>query len=253
MRHLNRLVILAALLSMPVPVLAQAVNGRVIDRGTDKPVPQAAVTVLDDAGRVAGRAVTDTAGRFSVELGRPGGYRLRAVRIGYHQVTTPGFDVAMREALEADVYLSAGAVDLEPLTITSRAEPPRRRNLELAGFYERERNAPGTFLRREEIERSQRPRMSDILAALPGVRRTTVQGRPAITLGRSGGGGSPPCAPSVFIDGQPLIRPEAIDDIVHVAAIEALEVYRGPSQTPARFAGGQGGCGVIVIWTQQRV
>jgi len=250
MRHLYRLII-AALLSCPAPLLAQAVAGRVIDRGTDKPIPQAAVTVLDGAGRVAARTVSDTAGRFSVQLGRPGGYRLRAVRIGYHQVTTPGFDVAMREALEADVYLSAGAVDLEPLTITSRPEPPRRRNLELAGFYERERNGPGTFLRREAIERSQRPRMTDILAALPGVRRTTVQGRPAITLGRSAS--SRPCSPAVFIDGQPLTRPEAIDDIVHVAAIEALEVYRGPSQTPARFAGVEAGCGVIVIWTQQRV
>jgi hypothetical protein len=44
-----------------------------------------------------------------------------------------------------------------------------------------------------------------------------------------------------------------IDDIVHVGAIEAMEVYRGPSQTPPRFAGGEMGCGVVVIWTQRRV
>ncbi len=249
MRSLCRLV-LAALLAAPAPLLAQTVEGRVIDRATDRPIPEVAVTVLNGSGRVVARTLADTAGHFVLEVRAPGSYRLRGERIGYRAVTTAVFALAPREALQADLHLSAGAVDLEPLTIRSRPEAPRSRYLEAAGFYDRERNAPGTFMRREAVQQGNRNRMSDVLALLPGVRRATVQGRPAITLGRSGGGLV--CPPAVFVDGQPLIRPEAIDDIIHVAAIEALEVYRGPSQTPARFAGSQG-CGVVVIWTQQRI
>jgi hypothetical protein len=251
MRSLCRFFFLAALLAAPAPLLAQTVEGRVMDRANDKPISEVSVSVLNGSGRVVARTTADSAGHFAMDVRSPGAYRLRAARIGYRPVTSAGFSVGPDEALKVDLHLSAGAVDLEPLTIRSRPEPPRNRFLEAAGFYERERHAPGTFMRREEVQRGNRNRMSDVLALLPGVRRATVQGRPSISLGRSANGRA--CFPSVFIDGQPLTRPEAIDDIIHVAAIEAMEVYRGPSQTPARFAGSEDGCGVVVIWTQQRV
>ncbi|CAA9372511.1 MAG: hypothetical protein AVDCRST_MAG68-5659 [uncultured Gemmatimonadetes bacterium] len=250
MRSLCRFV-LAALLASPAPLFAQTVEGRVMDRANDQPISEVSVSALNGSGRVVARTVADSAGHFRLEVRGAGAYRLRAVRLGYRQVTSPGFSLGADEALQVDLHLSAGAVDLEPLTIRSRPEPPRNRYLEAAGFYERERQAPGTFMRREEVQRGNRNRMSDVLALLPGVRRSMVQGRPSISLGRSANGRA--CFPAVFVDGQPLTRPEAIDDIIHVAAIEAMEVYRGPSQTPARFAGNEGGCGVVVIWTQQRI
>lgn len=241
----------AALLLLGAPAGAQSVSGVVIDRATQKAVPEIRVTVLDNAGRPRAQLQTDTAGRFSAPLQGGGAYRLRAERIGYLPVTSPGFDVGEAEAVTVNLFVSAGAVDLEPLTITSRPEPPRNRYLEASGFYDREKTAGGTFLRRQAVQKGNRRNMSDVLANLPGVRRTTIAGRPAISLGRVGTGRA--CAPAVFIDGQPLINPEVIDDIVHVPAIEAMEIYRGPSQTPPRFAGSERGCGVVVIWTQRRV
>lgn len=254
MRYTSSLlpILVAAALAAPSPLRAQSVEGRVIDPATERPIADATVAVLTESGRVIAQTVGDTAGKFVVALRGPGEYRLRAERLGYRRVTSQSFKVGPREALTVDLHLSAGAVELDPLVITSRPEPPRVISLERSGFYERERNSPGVFLRREDVSRSRGMRMSDVLASIPGVRRATVQGRSAITLGRSGMGARV-CAPAVFIDGQPLTRPEAIDDIVHVAAIEALEVYRGPSQTPARFAGGESGCGVVVIWTQHKV
>jgi hypothetical protein len=254
MRYTSSLlpIFVAAALAGPSALRAQTVEGRVIDPATERPIAEATVAVLTESGRVVAQTVGDTAGNFVVALRGPGEYRLRADRIGYRRVTSQGFTVGPREALKVDLHLSAGAVELAPLVITSRPEPPRVLSLERSGFYERERHSPGVFMRREDVNRSRGMRMSDVLATIPGVRRATVQGRSAISLGRSGMG-SRVCAPAVFIDGQPLVRPESIDDIVHVAAIEALEVYRGPSQTPARFAGQESGCGVVVIWTQQKV
>ena len=33
--------------------------------------------------------------------------------------------------------------------------------------------------------------------------------------------------------------------------IEAMEVYRGPAETPAKFRQREAACGLIVIWTRE--
>ncbi len=242
-----------ALLALPGSVYAQSVRGRVLDRKTDRPIPSAQVSVLTRSGTRNGEVVADSAGRFLLELSRGGVYRLQADRIGYQAVTSERFDISEEEDLVVDVYLASGAVDLAPLLITSRPTRPLVGRLERAGFYERERNAPGFFMRREEVESVHPVNLSDLLVRVPGARRARVRGGgSAIALSRSRGSGRV-CLPAVFLDGQPLNRPDAIDNIVHVTSIEALEVYRGPSQTPANFAGIETGCGVVVIWTKERV
>ncbi|MEX1183198.1 MAG: hypothetical protein WEF86_08165 [Gemmatimonadota bacterium] len=40
----------------------------------------------------------------------------------------------------------------------------------------------------------------------------------------------------------------SIDDLVRPLDLEAIEVYRGPSEMPAEFA--RGTCGAIVLWTR---
>lgn len=240
-----------AVLASAAPLHAQSVQGHVLDPATQRPVPTVVVTAMTRTGDVVGRTRTDSAGRFVLPLGRSGEYRLNAKRIGYREVTSPGFDVSAYEALEVDLHLSATAVELEPLTIRSRAEPPRLRHLQEAGFYERERSYPGLFMRREDVQRTRGNRMSDVLATLPGSRRAVIGGRSAVSIGRSGGMGRA-CPPAVYVDGLPVFRAEIIDDVIHVGAVEAIEVYRGPSQTPARFAGDEIGCGVVVIWTQRK-
>ncbi len=240
------------LLTVPAALHAQSVSGRVVDRATDRAIPSAAVAALAENGRLIGEVLADSAGRFTLDLRGAGRYRLRAERIGYRAVTSGEFDVSSAETIAVNLHLSAGAVELDPLTITSRAEAPHRPGLERAGFYQRERTSPGVFMRREEVIRKGGTRMSELLTRVPGVRRVVAGGRAGVTLGRQGPGGRS-CSPAVFLDGQPVARPEGIDEIIAVSAVEAVEVYRGPSQTPARFAGPEVGCGVIVIWTQQQV
>jgi hypothetical protein len=242
---------LAACLSATVPLHAQTVSGKILDGATMLPIPAASVTALSSTGRRIDRAVADSAGFFALELRGAGGYRLFAERIGYRTVTSPDFDLRSREALEVELHMTVMTLNMEPLVIKSRAEPPRLAALIRAGFYLREQNAPGLFLRRDDIARTRGARLSEVLGTVPGARRATIQGRAGISLGRSGGTGRA-CPPSVFLDGMQVVRAEGIDDIVAVSAVEAIEVYRGPSQTPAQFAGGETGCGVVVIWTQRQ-
>jgi hypothetical protein len=242
---------LAACLSATVSLDAQTVRGQILDGATMLPIPAASVTALSSAGRRIDRTDADSTGYFTLDLRGAGAYRLHAQRIGYRPVTSPDFDLGVREALEVELHMTVMTLNLEPLVIRNRAQPPRLAALDRVGFYLREQNSPGLFMRREDIARTRGARMSDVLGSIPGTRRANIQGRPGISLGRSGGSGRA-CPPAVFLDGMQVLRAEAIDDITHVGAVEAIEVYRGPSQTPAQFAGGETGCGVVVIWTQRQ-
>ncbi|MBW3656409.1 MAG: carboxypeptidase regulatory-like domain-containing protein, partial [Gemmatimonadetes bacterium] len=217
----------AICLAAAVSLDAQTVRGRVVDGATKLPIPMASVSALNSAGRPLDRTAADSAGYFAVELRGAGAYRLRAERVGYRAVTSPDFDLGAREALEVELHMTVMSVNLDPLVITSRAEPPRLTALDRVGFYVREQNSPGLFMRREDIARTRGARLSDVLGTIPGARRATIQGRAGVSLGRSGGTGRA-CPPAVFLDGMQVVRAEGIDDIVHVAAVEALEVYRGP-------------------------
>ena len=244
-----RIAILAAGLLLPAaPLLSQTVQGRILEHSSDAPVRGVMVELRTDRGQPLGNSVTDSTGTFSFQLPGEGTYRLLGTRIGYQRVETPGFEVAAGEALEVDVHISTRAVLMTPLTITSRPEPARSRYLEMVGFYERERRSPGTFVRRDRVERSNAPGLSNLLSELPGVRRTVVRGIPMISLNRQR-----TCPPQVVLDGQPLLEYTRIDEIVHVRAVEAVEIYRGPSETPAEYAYRERGCGMVVIWTRDRV
>jgi hypothetical protein len=237
----------AAALVFAVPLAAQSVNGTVLDDDSGLPVRAVLVELRTARGRALGTAVTDSVGIFRLNVPEAGTFRLRARRIGYQDVESPGFDVAATEALEVNLAIAAASVPLTPLTITSRPEAPRNLMLERVGFYQRQHRNSGTFLLRERIERNNGGRLSDVLSELNGVRRVMVRGVMTISLNRQRN-----CAPQVVVDGQPLIESTRIDDIVALRSIEAIEVYRGPAEAPAEYAMRETGCGLLVIWTRGR-
>jgi len=61
-----------------------------------------------------------------------------------------------------------------------------------------------------------------------------------------------PCQPRVYLDGTPLMLSKeiTINEVIAPDQVEAVEFYRGPSETPDRFAYGDTSCGVIVIWSR---
>lgn len=239
---------LAAALLAAAPAAAQSIGGRVLENSSDAPVVGVYVELRTARGQSLGSAITDSLGTFSFRVPEAGIFRLRATRIGYQRVESPGFDVGATEAVELDMRISATAVLVSPLTITSRPEPPRSRYLESVGFYERERRSPGTFVRRDRVDRTNVSRLSDFLSELPGVRKVVVRGVSTITFNRQRA-----CSPQVVLDGQPLVESTRIDDIINLRTIEALELYRGPAETPAEYGHRERGCGMLVIWTRDRV
>jgi hypothetical protein len=108
----------------------------------------------------------------------------------------------------------------------------------------------------------------------------TVPGMQAVTSEHSGSRfhllGRRGCDALFFLNGMPVpLRPPPtradtadvdfvpgpapldwfIDDLVSLPEVEAIEVYRGPSELPAEFHGfyGGGNCGAVVVWTRRNV
>ena len=251
---------LAALSVAAAPLAAQTVRGKVLDAATGEPVAQAQVTAASTEGRGAGRARTGPDGTFTLELRAAGTFRLRAERTGYRPATSQDLPVDVRETLEVVLRISATAVTIDPLTVTARVSPPRRRSLQLAGFYERERAGLGEFLRREDIERWSNMNLVQVIDRMPGTtvigngaKQVIVFDRAAVvgTLSRSQRGQRQDmCLPKVFLDGVVMSYVDGLTGVATPQQIEAVEAYRSASELPPQYGGLDAACGVILLWTR---
>ena len=66
-------------------------------------------------------------------------------------------------------------------------------------------------------------------------------------VGRIGG----ICEVTYYIDGSYVPSGTFHMDDMSPTMVEAVEVYRGPSETPARFRQRDSACGIIAIWTRE--
>jgi hypothetical protein len=255
-----------ALLASTAPLAAQTIRGRVVDAATGEPVPQAVVTVLTPENRNAGRARTGADGTFAVELRAPGTFRLRGERAGYQASNSRAMEVEVRETVEVTLRVSPQAMQIEPLTVTGRVQPPRSRVLAANGFYDREASGSGKFLRREDLDRHPERNMVHTLARVPGVeldvdRRgreivSFTRGRMVGTVKRGQLGQRDICYPQIYLDGSSVRygpNDVQLDNIINPNQVEAIEVYRSAAEIPAQFNGINSACGVIVIWTRHDV
>jgi hypothetical protein len=273
MRLFPRLLPLGACLLAATPLAAQTVRGKVLDAATGEGVAQAEVQALSE-GHDLGRARTAADGSFEMRLRTAGTVRIQARRTGYAVTLTGDLPVEMRETVEVEVRMSAAAVAMEPLRVTARVEPPRRRSLEVNGFYERERKGTGKFLRREDLASSHTNRsnqtLGQVLSRVPGAlisyqgpnqyvyfqrNGTPVVRRTSTAQGTNARWGAPnnACLPRVFLDGARVIYDAQTDinGIVDMDQVEAVEVFRSASEIPVQYNDNNSQCGVIVIWTRK--
>lgn len=238
-------------------LLSDAGTGRLVgfvrDAGTDEPVAAAAVSILGDPGETS----SNRRGRF-VLSGVPVGRREIAVRhIGYAPFRHP-VTVARGHTTEIDIGLVPEPVAMEPLVATV----VRPRRLETKGFYERkywgELVGGGVFFTAEDIERRNPIRITHMVADVPGIRLGGCGARlNSCRLYNSripDASSSEGCLMNVYLDGSLVVRRRGssmnINDFVIPIEIAGVEVYRGPSELPAEFAGMESRCGVVVIWTK---
>ena len=118
MRHSFAVIIALAL--TPASALAQVVRGTVVAAG-DRPVPGVVVQLIDSTDAMFGRALSGTAGEYSIRAPRPSTYRIRALRVGYRPVTSPPFTLAVGETREVRLLLVGERVQLPVVRVEERS------------------------------------------------------------------------------------------------------------------------------------
>lgn len=250
------LIAILATLVLPSPLNAQIdttarIHGTAVSSLNGRPL--SGVMISLPAARKF--VVTNSTGTFSL-AGLPAG--AQKIRVSYEGRDTEEYEFTLLSGntKKIAVLLDADAVDLDPIVVEAQ-HPDRWRDL--GGFYARQKWYRGfaRFFTREEIERSQPPRISTLLASERIVTRCIQGCRPTrVSRGRL-------CFVPVSVDGLPLHEEDY--DRIAVADVAGVEVYRanppyGLSHGLALSPGGavwqgessdsRGSCGSVLIWTR---
>lgn len=263
-RLLRALAALAVAL-LPLPLHAQTLRGRLLERGTDRPLMLALAVLVDAQGDSVARAVSDDLGRFTLTAREPGVFHVVATALGYLDVEAGDFELGTDGVMSVDVRLEPDPLSLPGLDVVGRGavrEPPLVRN----GFFDRLSQGMGTFFTPVDLERTHHTRITELLGGVPYL--TVVNAYPSDRVLMQDGGTL--CTPIVVIDGllTSVIRGQRrrpgtsadvpgsegnLEAVVSLKDIEAIEVYRGSQGLPPQFAPmTQGECGAIIIWTKRR-
>ena len=219
------------------------IAGNVVDAETGDPIAGATASIPNLGAGV----LTDERGAFLLDHLPPGDATVQIHHIAYGDPTLT-VRVKSGSITHVELQIPRTAIELEPIAITIETRP---KWLERNGFYTRLNGGLGQFLTPEQIERRGAIRFSELLRAIPGVQITRLcVPHCYYKVIMSTNQRLMECGPVWYVDGRKMWM-DIMDDVDAVASafdIQAIEVYRGVSQTPPQFFGQ---CGSIVVWTKR--
>ena len=214
----------------PVPFSAV-----VVDSSTGAPLASALVGIN---GTVV--ATSDEQGRFSINSVDQGQILLDIRRIGYTPITA---EVQVGDGPSGDLRfaLPAAPFQLDAIVVEGRRATYYGFG-RMRAFAERRRRGLGKTFTRNEIEAMHPFQLSDLMRRVLGARVTPSR------FGRSRVSFRDCDSPDIYIDGM-LLRDLALDDVMPIENVGAVEVYNSLVSIPAEFLS-LDACAVIVIWTR---
>jgi hypothetical protein len=221
---------------------AQTIHGRLLEQITDKPIPNAGVSLIAVPDKQVSDTKTNGIGEFTLKAPSPGTFRLRTVVNGYRIAVSPALALQRDDEVSLTWRIMPDTIYLLPVVVTANSRQDAGR---LSGFSDRrKRNIGGQFITREDIDRRRPFKVTDLLTTVPGIRLVPgLFGDDVLT--------SEGCRPGIYLDGVrfPLVG-EKLDNIVSPQEIEAIEVYPHVADVPPEFMSPGQQCGAIAIWTR---
>jgi hypothetical protein len=116
----TRVAILVALLLAveAAEISAQTLRGKVVQPSDGLGVSGVLVLLIDSTGNVAARALTDERGEYRVVVTRPGAYKVRALRIGYHPTSLVTVELNARVTLDQQLEVTSRPLALDTLHVS---------------------------------------------------------------------------------------------------------------------------------------
>ena len=277
------LAVLAGSLPAGQVCVAQTVRGTVTDPVSTRPVGNALVVLVNEAGDRVASVFTDAGGTFAIDTPGSGSYMLGVAQVGYQQAISPQLQVGTDD-LTVDVLLPPTPIALDSLTVRSTRNTPDAGRLRGLLSGERSRGTLVGRLTRAEIEsRGPRSDLVSLLATMniPGLRARRMAlstGAPETglcvelgrnrsvlpkTRGRLAGerdqlgfadqddiaARAGACAMvAVVVDDIPVHDPAEVLGSITPADLAGLEIVP-PLEALARY-GARAGNGALLLWTR---
>ena len=229
--------VLALVVPLPEALGGQSsgsIAGTTIDAQTGMPIVGASITIPTLSRSV----VSDDAGHFLYSTLDAGSYVVQVHAVGYIP-SAKAFDIATGQSVTHTFQLTTVPPVLPNVVVKGHSASVGRR---FEDFDRRRAEGRGQFLTRAQIQSQTAINLSDLLQTMRGIRTDCVGFTCRVETSRSAHG----CAPAYFVDGR---MSTTFGPSTPVKDIQGLEVYLGPSETPAEYLGPDSGCGVIGIWT----
>jgi hypothetical protein len=232
------LLVLGLLLLRVQPLPGQSsgsISGTTIDAQTGMPIVGASIAIP----RLSRAVTSDEAGHFLHSTLEPGSYVVQVHAVGYIP-SAEAFELTTGQSVMHVFQLTTVAPVLPEVVVNGKSRSVGRR---FEDFDRRRALKRGQFLTRAEIEARSPVNLSELLQGMRGIRTECVGFTCSVETARSTHG----CQPAYFVDGR---MSTTFGPSTPVRDIEGIEVYLGPSETPAEYLGPDSGCGVIGIWTK---
>ncbi len=223
------------------------VDGMVTDSGF-VPMQGAEIGILRTTLKIS----TNAQGRFRITDVQMGTYILTVRRFGYRP-TASVISVSAGDTLRLSYALAPmGGGRLDTVRVTER-----QMSRNLTEFERRRSLGVGKFLTSADLEKRG---SIDIATVLRGfstvwVARDDATGITSLQSRRDQGdmlyaSGAGACPIQVVVDNVPMPREFDVELLPRPKEIAGVEVYGGPSGTPAQFNGMDRRCGMVLIWTK---
>jgi hypothetical protein len=112
--------IVATLLMTTSPAAAQTLRGRVT-QPSGLGVAGVVILLIDSAGNIASRALSDGLGDYRMSAPRSGSYRVRTMRIGYHPTSFVAVKLDAGVTFEQSLDVTALPLALDTVHVTAEA------------------------------------------------------------------------------------------------------------------------------------
>lgn len=202
------------------------------------------------------RVASNDSGEFRLSGAASGHGKLMVRRIGFRP-DSKRLTLAPGDTKQVKFVLEGMADELDAVVVMARDGSNGR----MGEFWARRMTGLGVFMTRAEIDRRHPPQTSDLFRTVMGVRvvPSNSTGGTRLVTGRAGSVGtgnarsaaSSACPMQYYVDGMFMAPGTFTVDDVPPADLEAIEIFRGPSEIPARFRQRETACGLVVIWTRE--